>query len=71
MKQLEQSLRQKERAGEHLTAVDHATLLIERNRRFESLELRNAELRRLATVASNAQDQLAKVSLSQAPRSAD
>jgi hypothetical protein len=71
VKQLEQSLRQKERAGEHFAAVDHATLLIERNRRFESLELRNAELRRLATVASNAQDQLAKVSLSQAPRSAD
>lgn len=57
---LETSLRQKERAGERLTAVDHETLLIERNRRVERLELRNLELRRLAGVASRAADQLAK-----------
>ena len=62
-KQLELTLRQKERAGEHLTAVDHATLLIERNRRHERLEVRNAELRRLASVASRAGDQLSKCKL--------
>ena len=56
----EAALRQKERAGERLTAVDHETLLIERNRRLERLESRNAELRRLSGVAARAADALAK-----------
>jgi hypothetical protein len=68
---LEQSLRQKERAGETLTAVDHETLLIERNRRVERLELRNTELRRLAGVASRAADQLAKCKVELEEKSAE
>ena len=68
---LEQSLRQKERAGETLTAIDHETLLIERNRRVERLELRNAELRRLAGVASRAADHLAKCKVELEEKSAE
>ena len=56
----EAALRQKERAGERLTAVDHETLLIERDRRLDRLESRNAELRRLSGVAARAADALAK-----------
>ena len=57
---LEASLRRKERVGERLTAVDREMSLIERNHRSERLELRNAELRRLAGVAARAAEQLAK-----------
>lgn len=60
-KTAEASLRLKERAGEALTAVDHETLLIERDRRLERLEVRNGELTRLAGVASRAADQLSRV----------
>jgi len=59
-KTAEASLRLKERAGEALTAVDHETLLIERDRRLERLEVRNGELTRLAGVASRAADQLSR-----------
>lgn len=57
----EASLRLRERAGEALAAVDHETLLIERDRRLERLEVRNGELTRLAGVASRAADQLSRV----------
>lgn len=60
-KTAEASLRLKERAGEALTAVDHETLLIERDRRLERLEVRNGELTRLAGVAARAADQLSRV----------
>ena len=59
-KTAEASLRLKERAGEALTAVDHETLLIERDRRLERLEVRNGELTRLAGVASRAAELLSK-----------
>ena len=59
-KTTEASLRLKERAGEALAAVDHETLLIERDRRLERLEVRNGELTRLAGVASRAADQLSR-----------
>ena len=57
----EASLRLRERAGEALAAVDHETLLIERDRRLERLEVRNGELTRLAGVAARAADQLSRV----------
>ena len=57
----EASSRLRERAGEALAAVDHETLLIERDRRLERLEVRNGELTRLAGVASRAADQLSRV----------
>ena len=57
----EASLRLRERAGEALVAVDHETLLIERDRRLERLEVRNGELTRLAGVAARAADQLSRV----------
>lgn len=59
-KTTETALRAKERAGEALVAIDHDTLLIERDRRLERLETRNGELTRLAGVASRAAELLSK-----------
>jgi hypothetical protein len=69
IKHLEAASRQKERAGKGLTAIDHETLRIERDRRLKRLESRNQELRRLAAVASRASDRLQKCKLELETRS--